>query len=553
MAESPAPPITKFNIAIEGTGARNNTTLEMISGGKKSHKTRANGQGDFKFPILSYNPKQSLNLMFSIVGGTSNAIPANILNVTYNPFRGTADITGTASPNSLIVGNISAEDSFTAIANDDGRFSLRLSSTRGINDEGSKLAISIVNIQSQCCPKAYLPSTPIVLIIKTIDLTPNTPEQKSDIQKSESQFSYAVTTDITNYGVSVPQEKLEASWLKAIRLWEISFQKYIMGSRNALNGGFIDAQSNLTSLLSRAKQTADVTLNHTVSEGVCSAASVSQSLGKADTKRIAEQLAISKILMDRDLGKPGSVYFDNNQVNMTAGLQGRLTVFKDRFCDKADENSSLSSICKTRTDVKLNRDIDFTRGLDVPLTLKVNFAETPAILNDDETDILALAENLFPSQLLSTIENNRDNFEENYTDFRSLLASRSIARNSFASIVAEAESVGKSTPFAKNAVKAIMKTPADVDKLLGANPSYFAQMEVLTKKLYQSPDFIKNLMTNDTNVTRSRVAMKAVDLQQNQDLLNSLYRREMLLATYLEQMINDSRARTNIDKRSMEN
>jgi Ni,Fe-hydrogenase I large subunit len=155
---------------------------------------------------------------------------------------------------------------------------------------------------------------------------------------------------------------------------------------------------------------------------------------------------------------------------------------------------------------------------------------------------------------LSEINNDRDNFEENYTDFRSLLASRSIARNSFASIVAEkAESVGKSTPFAKNAVKAIMKTPADVDKLLGANPSYFAQMEVLTKKLYQSPDFIKNLMTNDTNVTRSRVAMKAVDLQQNQDLLNSLYRREMLLATYLEQMINDSRARTNIDKRSMEN
>src|SRR5690606_17866922 len=74
----------------------------------------------------------------------------------------------------------------------------------------------------------------------------------------------------------------------------------------------------------------------------------------------------------------------------------------------------------------------------------------------------------------------------------------------------------------------------EIVKLLGPNPSYFAQMELLTKKIYQSPNFYTNLYDKPANVQRIIAAMQAIKLMQDRDIQEALQRREMLLSIMLE-------------------
>ena len=74
----------------------------------------------------------------------------------------------------------------------------------------------------------------------------------------------------------------------------------------------------------------------------------------------------------------------------------------------------------------------------------------------------------------------------------------------------------------------------DAQRLVGENPSYFAQMEVLTKRIYQDPRFFAELYDKPANVERQRAAMRGINLAQQNDLLGVLHRREMLLSVLLE-------------------
>jgi hypothetical protein len=70
-------------------------------------------------------------------------------------------------------------------------------------------------------------------------------------------------------------------------------------------------------------------------------------------------------------------------------------------------------------------------------------------------------------------------------------------------------------------------------------PSYYAQMEVLTKKIYQNPDFYTNLYDKPANVERKEVAMQAIGLMQKFDLFKSYLRTEASLSVLLETSIQD--------------
>ena len=71
--------------------------------------------------------------------------------------------------------------------------------------------------------------------------------------------------------------------------------------------------------------------------------------------------------------------------------------------------------------------------------------------------------------------------------------------------------------------------------MLGQNPSYYAQMDVLTKKIYQNPNFYTSLYDKPTNVRRIGVSMDAISLMQMRDQYESALRKEMLLSLMLEQ------------------
>jgi len=59
-------------------------------------------------------------------------------------------------------------------------------------------------------------------------------------------------------------------------------------------------------------------------------------------------------------------------------------------------------------------------------------------------------------------------------------------------------------------------------------------MEILTKKLYQSPKFYSDLYDKPANVLRKDVAIQAAELMQKRDIYRSLLRSEITLATMLE-------------------
>ena len=59
-------------------------------------------------------------------------------------------------------------------------------------------------------------------------------------------------------------------------------------------------------------------------------------------------------------------------------------------------------------------------------------------------------------------------------------------------------------------------------------------MEVLTKKVYQKPDFYTNLYDTPANVDRKEVAMQAIGLMQKFDIFKSYLRNEASLSVLLE-------------------
>jgi hypothetical protein len=90
------------------------------------------------------------------------------------------------------------------------------------------------------------------------------------------------------------------------------------------------------------------------------------------------------------------------------------------------------------------------------------------------------------------------------------------------------------TPYLKNMVKTLGVPEAEVSSYIGENPSYFAQMELLTSKLYQNPAFGTNLYTSPENVKRIGVTLQAIKVMQDRDRYEASLRREMLASLILE-------------------
>lgn len=131
-----------------------------------------------------------------------------------------------------------------------------------------------------------------------------------------------------------------------------------------------------------------------------------------------------------------------------------------------------------------------------------------------------------------------------YMTMRSLTAKRSVAVNSLASIVGQRiAGEPESAPFLKRMIAELGVPESDVDLIVGKNPSYFAQMEVLTKKAYQNPVFYTELYDKRANLRRKDAALKAIGLMQDRDIYQSLLRSEMVGSILLETMLMEKQIR----------
>ena len=279
------------------------------------------------------------------------------------------------------------------------------------------------------------------------------------------------------------------------------------------------------------------------------------SLAKANNVMYENAKIIDQLLDEREYGNFGS----SAAGGMASDYRSRLYQFQEDYCS-IRENNDMEEFCMGSSAPRNRRarDVDYQRVVDLPYTINANY--TDASDTNMEQDIIALGRNLFaaktfdfmPEQLFYEEDDDTSEMQGQhlFMETRSVHAMRSVARRSFANIVAmkaegDQAEVYESAQFLKAIVRELGIPDAEMNDFLGRNPSYYAQMEVLTRKMYQSPEFYTNLYDKPENVKRTGVALQALKLMQDRDRYESSLRREMLISLMVELRLRKYQEQTN--------
>jgi hypothetical protein len=73
-----------------------------------------------------------------------------------------------------------------------------------------------------------------------------------------------------------------------------------------------------------------------------------------------------------------------------------------------------------------------------------------------------------------------------------------------------------------------------ISQILGEDPSYYAQREVITKLLFYNPQFFLGLVDTPANVMRQRVMLQSFKMIANWNRFEEALRREMILSMLVE-------------------
>lgn len=324
------------------------------------------------------------------------------------------------------------------------------------------------------------------------------------------------------------QEILPTMQSIADQLVTASMQKMFM------IGTFFDAKQQLEAERHIQFKTAEAYKDYHPSVGMCKFGTLGRSFASADRNVDFNTYAMMQRSQDRQLAiKNMAAEFEQ-----TEDRRYRLQQFKKRYCDPNDGNLEYAAICRGTREADgrfVNRDIDFTGLLGNAKNLDVDF--TDASISDDEQDLLALASNIFSHDVLArTLDDNK---QQDYLDMRSLVAKRSVAENSFYSLVGLKSKGAQTSAETAQYMQAVLRSMGMSDSgqlaaSVGDRPSYYAMLELLGQKLYQDPAFFTNLYDKPANVERQNVAMQAIDLMMNRDKYKSELRSEAVLAVLLE-------------------
>jgi len=330
---------------------------------------------------------------------------------------------------------------------------------------------------------------------------------------------------------------LRENWISS---WMMMTEQFVatMMQQMFILGTFLDADQQLGVQRILQDMTAQAHKDFHPSFQMCQFATNVKSLAAVDRHAVENTKILDEVLASREhlqanLGASGGVALD---------FTHRIRMFKDVYCDLNENNRSVLWMCNSGSGPieRRTKDIDFPRVVDSKFTLDVNFLDT--FETDEEKDIIALGHNLFagttidfmPEQLM-----NETAGQSLFLDVRSIHAIRSVARYSFEKIIGMKAEGDENDPyivrdFMKYIIMELGVPEAELGDLMGANPSYFAQMEVLTRKIYQSPEFFTNLYDKPANVRRIGVSLQALELMQDRDRFESALRREMLTSLILE-------------------
>jgi hypothetical protein len=362
---------------------------------------------------------------------------------------------------------------------------------------------------------------------------------------TETPVTYPGTSGGSHDGPNVETSPLSRFYYLSLHLkytWVAAFQKMtaqlttLMMQQVQIVGTFFDAKHQLETQRLIQEKTAQAHKDYQPSEQMCEIGTFVRNLTNTEKRADLTKTALTRAMLDRALATGDS---KTSKDGIDQATKKRALI--DTFCNKVDNAKQNQKLCDgTYNPEQINADINFTRSIDIPLTLDINLLDdevTPA-----EENIFAFLDYIFMHERFPWMSKNKTvlfGFIGPYQDMRSIIAMRSVAQNSFAEIIAqktagpdgEGESVG---PFMKALMRELGIEDEDIEATIGENPSYYAQMEMLTKTIYQHPEFISNLYDKPANVKRIRAALTAIKLMQDRDIHDALLRREMLMSMLLE-------------------
>lgn len=342
-------------------------------------------------------------------------------------------------------------------------------------------------------------------------------------------------------------DTLKDIWVASFQLMTSQLTTTMMLQVEAI-GTFFDAKHHLETQRLIQQKTAKAHKDYQPSEQMCEMGTFVRNLADSEQRSKLTQTAITRAALDRALaaGDVKTHQIGSDEVT-------RRENFIKTFCNKKDNAEQNKILCNKETKAeRKNADINYTQTVDMPLTLKINLVgDVPETEEEkiEKENIFTFIDYIFMHDRFvwkSKNDTPLHSFVKPYMDMRSIIAMRSVAQNSFAYIISEKAQGPKEKPGAaakdKKSVapflRALMKEmglkETEINETIGEYPSYYAQMEVLTKTIYQHPEFVANLYDKPANVKRLRAAMMAIKVMQDRDIHKALLRREMLTSLLLE-------------------
>lgn len=312
-------------------------------------------------------------------------------------------------------------------------------------------------------------------------------------------------------------------------------------------GAIMDAKESLETQRLFGEKMAEAHRDYKPDVNMCTIGTAARGLAAQDRNGESIANALTKRMIDRQMG----LRYAMSGEGMASDTKARIEQFRRRFCDRHSNGGNTANICLAAANgPNINKDIDYagTIGLRRTVNLDLNNASAAAPDTDDE-NILALATNLYGHRVFertrtpgSSMEGDQGQISGElswYLDKRAITAKRSVAQNTFNEIAGMKARGTAASATPGNYLYAVFEqlgvgTEDEARQMLGTNPSYYAQLEIMAQKIYQDPEFFTNLYDSPTNVLRKNVAMQAINLMLDRDTFRSELRTEALLSQLLE-------------------
>ncbi len=215
--------------------------------------------------------------------------------------------------------------------------------------------------------------------------------------------------------------------------------------------------------------------------------------------------------------------------------QERLKSCKDTYCNPDDFRGAVGVALGITAggNRRVDNDIDVNRTLIEPLTLDIMPGNTSDSSSPAFRDIMEMSKNLYGNEMFYDLTPQR--LDRDLFDIRQIQAKRNVLLESFMAQVG-LKSKGLNPVSAQTtAVFERLGLPDEViQRDLKGQPSYYALMDVVTRKLYQDADYYVQLVDDPAANDRIMASGKAFQNMLSRDMAATLQRQEILYSMLLE-------------------